>query len=124
MSRTQNSTATSVFSRGWRFLRKPWREKARAIGFKSSAALATIPRLTRLPFGTWWVMRNDNVGKPLLSGNFEKAEMAFVERFLRPGMIVLDLGAHHGLYSLLASKIVGAEGRVFAFEPSPRERRA
>jgi FkbM family methyltransferase len=34
-----------------------------------------------------------------------------------------DLGAHRGLYMLLASKRVGPSGRVFAFEPSPRERR-
>jgi FkbM family methyltransferase len=47
-----------------------------------------------------------------------------VERFLQPGMTVLDIGAHHGLYTLLASKRVGGKGRVFAFEPSPRERRA
>jgi len=36
---------------------------------------------------------------------------------------VLDAGAHHGLYTLLASKRVGAEGRVIAFEPSSRERK-
>jgi FkbM family methyltransferase len=39
-------------------------------------------------------------------------------------MTVLDLGAHHGLYSLLASKNVCPNGQVFAFEPSDRERRA
>src|SRR5262249_5859979 len=36
----------------------------------------------------------------------------------------LDIGAHQGLYSLLASRRVGPAGRVFFFEPSPRERRA
>src|SRR5262249_53768748 len=60
----------------------------------------------------------------LLTGSFEGAELAFVEKFLRPGMTVLDIGAHQGIYSLLASKCVGASGRVFCFEPSPRERRA
>jgi len=34
---------------------------------------------------------------------------------------VVDIGAHHGLYSLLASGLVGRRGRVIAFEPSPRE---
>jgi FkbM family methyltransferase len=38
-------------------------------------------------------------------------------------MTVLDVGAHHGLYSLLASKRVGKSGRVRSFEPSPRERK-
>jgi FkbM family methyltransferase len=39
-------------------------------------------------------------------------------------MTVLDIGAHHGLYTLLASIRVSPGGRVFAFEPSPRERKA
>jgi FkbM family methyltransferase len=38
-------------------------------------------------------------------------------------MTVLDIGAHHGLYTLLAVRKVGPKGRVIAFEPSPRERR-
>jgi FkbM family methyltransferase len=59
----------------------------------------------------------------LLYGGFERAEVSFVEKYLRPGMTVLDIGAHHGLYTLLASKRVGRGGRVAAFEPSPRERK-
>ncbi len=38
-------------------------------------------------------------------------------------MTVFDLGAHHGLYTTLMSRLVGPSGAVFAFEPSPRERR-
>ncbi|NEN92482.1 MAG: FkbM family methyltransferase [Okeania sp. SIO3H1] len=30
---------------------------------------------------------------------------------------LLDIGAHIGYYSVLAAKIVGIEGKVFAFEP-------
>lgn len=61
------------------------------------------------------------VGKQLfLNGHFEPNETRLVERLLRPGMVVLDLGAHVGYYSLLAAKAVGASGRVFAFEPEPR----
>jgi FkbM family methyltransferase len=48
--------------------------------------------------------------------------MRFITRFLKPGMNVLDIGAHHGLYTLLASKCVSPGGSVVAFEPSPRER--
>ncbi|HEX6227781.1 MAG TPA: FkbM family methyltransferase, partial [Chryseolinea sp.] len=32
---------------------------------------------------------------------------------------VYDLGAHHGFLSLLAGKLVGDEGHVYAFEPLP-----
>jgi hypothetical protein len=50
----------------------------------------------------------------LVEENFERAELRFVERLLRPGMVVLDIGAHHGLYTLLASKCVGRKGQVIA----------
>jgi FkbM family methyltransferase len=48
-------------------------------------------------------------------------ERRFVKRLLRRDMTVVDVGAHHGLYTLLASKCVGWHGRVVAIEPSPRE---
>jgi FkbM family methyltransferase len=38
---------------------------------------------------------------------------------LRPGMTVLDVGAHVGYHSLLAAQAVGSTGRVISFEPSP-----
>ena len=38
---------------------------------------------------------------------------------LKPGMTVLDVGAHIGYFALLfASKLVGPKGRVSAIEPS------
>lgn len=58
-----------------------------------------------------------------LHENFEQEERAFVLQFFKPGMVVLDVGAHHGLYTLLASRKVGTGGQVIAFEPSPRELR-
>ena len=38
---------------------------------------------------------------------------------IRPGDRVWDVGANVGLYSSLFSRVVGATGKVFAFEPSP-----
>ena len=37
---------------------------------------------------------------------------------LRPGMVFVDVGAHYGYYSLVASEAVGERGLVFAFEPA------
>lgn len=37
---------------------------------------------------------------------------------LRPGMTVLDMGAHCGYYTLLAAMMVGKSGKVHAFEPN------
>ncbi len=38
---------------------------------------------------------------------------------LKPGMTVFDIGANIGYYSVLASKSVGPQGKVYAFEPDP-----
>ena len=53
-------------------------------------------------------------------GWWEPETVAFMQRWLRPGMTVIDAGAHVGQYALLASGCVGPEGRVHAFEPHPR----
>ncbi len=43
-----------------------------------------------------------------------------VRQHVRPGMIVIDAGAHVGEYTVRFSKAVGAAGSVHAFEPDPR----
>jgi FkbM family methyltransferase len=48
--------------------------------------------------------------------SFEKAQ---AERFVKPGAVVVDVGANIGFLSALFSSLVGESGRVFAFEPSP-----
>ena len=45
-------------------------------------------------------------------------------RTLRPGMTVVDGGAHLGLYTVLGARGVGPGGRVHAFEPDPYNLRA
>jgi FkbM family methyltransferase len=42
-----------------------------------------------------------------------------IEENLRAGDTFWDIGANIGWFSLVASKIVGPNGRVFSFEPSP-----
>ncbi len=56
----------------------------------------------------------------LLGGSWEANYAAAFTRLLRPGQIVLDLGANHGVYSLLAASHVAPGGHVYAFEPNPR----
>jgi FkbM family methyltransferase len=110
-------------NRALRFLQKPWREKVKAILYHLVQAFPHIPIPVRLPFGAWWLARNDFVGAALFCGGFDNLECSFMDRFLHSGMTVLDIGAHHGFYTLLASKKVGSQGTVLAIEPSPRERK-
>lgn len=53
-------------------------------------------------------------------GSYEWDKRATFERVVRPGNVVFDVGANVGFYTLLASELVGPAGRVFAFEPLPR----
>jgi FkbM family methyltransferase len=124
MTTTLISDTNGIMPRAWRFLKKPWSEKRKFFYFRWVKAFPNAPAPLRLPFGAWWLVRNDHVSEPILDGKFELSEFSFVKRFLKLGMTVLDIGAHHGLYTLLASKCVGRDGRVIAFEPSPRERKA
>jgi FkbM family methyltransferase len=50
---------------------------------------------------------------------FEKDVVAYVSSVLKAGMTVVDLGANIGYYTLLASRLVGPSGVVYAFEPDP-----
>ena len=40
-------------------------------------------------------------------------------RFLKKGSVFVDVGTNIGFFSLLASRIVSEEGKVFSFEPIP-----
>ena len=52
-------------------------------------------------------------------GTYELVKRTLFERIVRPGDVVFDIGAHVGFYTLLAAKLVGLQGKVFAFEPLP-----
>jgi len=56
----------------------------------------------------------------LMLGHYEPFASQVFNSLLREGMTVVDIGAHVGYYTLLAAKGVGASGRVFSFEPEPR----
>jgi FkbM family methyltransferase len=118
-----SSLGATFVSRVRRFVHKPWREKLVAVNVRYKRIFGRLPVPVRLPVGCWWLAGGDALGRRILSSTFENAEVSFVQRFLRAGMTVLDIGAHQGLYTLLASRMVGPLGRVVSFEPSPRERR-
>lgn len=60
--------------------------------------------------------------RPLYAGYkaiSDRQERVLIRRLVRPGMIVVDVGANIGIYTRLFAQLVGAKGRVFAFEPAP-----
>ena len=69
----------------------------------------------------WMNADDEGIARPLLlKGTFEEDETALVKRLLQPGMQVADIGANVGYYTVLTSRLVGPSGRVFAFEPAPK----
>ena len=56
---------------------------------------------------------------PLL-GIVEPTTTEFFKKNIKEGDVVVDIGANIGYYTLLFSKKVGKTGKVFAFEPDPR----
>lgn len=51
--------------------------------------------------------------------DYEPRTRRVFEQIVKRGMAVVDVGAHIGYYSLLAAKLAGKDGRVWAFEPDP-----
>jgi FkbM family methyltransferase len=59
-----------------------------------------------------------DTGVPLvLDGQWEPLTTRYFKGLVKPGMRVVDVGANIGYYTLLAAKLVGPEGKVWAFEP-------
>ncbi|MBS0541771.1 MAG: FkbM family methyltransferase [Proteobacteria bacterium] len=115
---------------GWRFAeeyydRRLWLACRRGALWE---AANTRDPATRLLL-TWYdklvvdvTLGNDNSLCLYVCGSFEPNEFAFLDGFLKPGMVFIDVGANDGYYSLFAARRVGPTGRVAAAEPSTRER--
>jgi FkbM family methyltransferase len=79
-----------------------------------------VPILAGALRGTWWLPQGGGKVLRILSGTYEPEQTRHFRELLRPGMTVLDVGAHVGYYTLLSARLVGSRGKVVAFEPNPR----
>ena len=52
----------------------------------------------------------------MLLYRYEAETVALFKKIIKPGMRVVDIGAHIGYYTALFSKLVGPKGQVYAFE--------
>ena len=50
---------------------------------------------------------------------YEQATTKLFRRLIQPGMVVVDVGANIGYFTLIAAELVGPSGTVYAFEPEP-----
>lgn len=56
---------------------------------------------------------------PLFKKKQDIKELNLIRSLVKPGNTVLDIGANIGFYTTVFSELVGANGKVFAFEPEP-----
>lgn len=106
---------TKPFMRGWGLSRIPplgWLYNRIYAGVRSGKKDVAVNGFT---------MRLDPKDSLGLSvwGIYEPAITALVQDRIKPGMNVIDVGANIGYYTLLFSRLVGSEGKVYAFEPDP-----
>lgn len=86
--------------------------------------LRLIPRSMTATFlygplkGFKWITGSSNHGYWL--GLYETKMKGYIQERLKKGDVMFDFGAHVGYYSILGSRLVGKEGKVFSFEPLPR----
>ncbi|MBI5653704.1 MAG: FkbM family methyltransferase [Chloroflexi bacterium] len=78
----------------------------------------------RLGRATLWVDLANGLGQYFfIHQRYEPYETSLIAQIAEPGMVVLNIGANIGYYTVLLGAKVGATGRVIAFEPGPTNMR-
>lgn len=76
-----------------------------------------------IPYGLKYYAYSDWVGTDrVISGRFDRKEVLFMNSYLKPGMVCIDVGAHYGFYTLQMARLVGRAGKVISCEPSKKNR--
>src|SRR5437867_12024721 len=117
--RLRSAKRTAGRSRLVRLATHPWR-------LLYPRLLNVLGRFRSTSAETFWTGRFEAVLPESVSthiwryGFFEDDVCLFLLRSLAPGMVFVDIGAHFGFFTLLASELVGETGRVIALEPMPQ----
>jgi len=77
---------------------------------------------SHFPAGWQHELKRQYYAWQIRSGRFRTAEKEFqlLDSLVKPGDWVIDVGANVGHYTARMSRLVGAAGRVLAFEPVPK----
>ena len=123
---TVRNLAYFIYRRSRRVIRAVGLTKAVG-GMLSPIAELLIWRLAANPGQIFMVQGHRMVldsgdGRPsvgMVTDVFEESTTRLFQRLVIPGMVVIDIGAHVGYYTLISARQAGPKGRVYAFEPDP-----
>lgn len=85
--------------------------------------LLAVARLTgRIPSGVGAGLRLEGTPatREYVTGAAERPVQRVLEGALDEGTVFYDVGANVGFFTVIAARLVGRSGRVYAFEPVPR----
>ena len=95
------------------------RERVRVKRFESLTEPLTLTWSDRLSMR---MLPRDQLSRAVyVSSTYEPNTLCVLRSLLHSGAVCVDVGANAGVIALAASRWVGPEGRVYAFEPSERE---
>src|SRR5438105_13181952 len=101
----------------------PGRQRAalyRSFSWPLAKRLKSEPVVSVVGGSRMRVRTEDSIGRVLaISGIWEPNVTAAFRQYVSRGDVCVDIGAHIGYFTLLASKPVGPAGHVYPFEPSP-----
>lgn len=113
-----------------RILPAPWRSSLYRLGPLTRWMRAALNRAATAPIEEVRVASGDLAGarlsldlkaeKSLWLGTYEPELQRAIRTFAGQGMTAYDIGANLGYTAMLMARAVGPKGRVFAFEPEPR----
>ena len=87
---------------------------------QDAVSQSDVYRLLDARYGPMLVNPNDKfIGRSFeLYGEFSEGEVALFRRIVKPGSVILDLGANIGAHTVALAKLLDRTGWVIAFEPA------
>lgn len=99
-----------------------WRHEAVIRGLCQTAYLGDHTAICRILGRYKMYVDTRDVGVAshlMLDGYWEMWNTEVIVRLVKPGMTVLDVGAHCGYFSVLLADLIGPRGKLLSFEPNP-----
>ncbi len=123
MNELTNQLRKRIYHQKKHFLLKVWNPGLHKffVRYLCLTLKKSLLRNSKLFFGErMYVLLPEIISESIYTyGYFDEIVSWFALDNIREGDTVLDVGAHFGYFALLSSTLVGSNGSVYAFEPTP-----